>query len=102
MANNEHTTRTLFSFEVDRRGAFVDFVVHGAGFLYNQVRSMVGTLLPVGLGSRPAGWVKEVLESKDRSKAGANVPAKGLTLVEVRYDGTPRRRPEAAPPPSEE
>jgi tRNA pseudouridine38-40 synthase len=96
MSKKEHTVRTILSFEVVRHGAFVDFLVHGDGFLYNQVRSMVGTLIPVGLGMRPAGWVKEVLEARDRSKAGVNVPAKGLTLVEVRFDGTPRRRPQDA------
>lgn len=95
MAKKTETVRTIFSFDIVGHGDAVDFVVHGDGFLYNQVRSMVGTLIPVGLGSRPAGWVKEVLEALDRSKAGANVPAKGLTLVEVRFDGTPRRRPGA-------
>jgi tRNA pseudouridine38-40 synthase len=67
--------------------------VTGDGFLYNQVRTMVGTLLRVGLGSEPVEWVRSVLEAKDRTKAGANVPAKGLTLVEVNYDGKPRCRP---------
>jgi tRNA U38,U39,U40 pseudouridine synthase TruA len=47
----------------------------------------------VGLGSEPVEWVKTVLEAKDRTKAGANVPARGLTLVEVKYDGKPRCRP---------
>ena len=69
-----------------------DFVVTGDGFLYNQVRSMVGTLLRVGMGAEPVEWVKTVLEAKDRTKAGANVPAKGLTLVEVKYDGKPKCR----------
>ncbi len=90
MSKKEKTVRTIFSIEVRESGPLVDLVVHGDGFLYNQVRSMVGTLLPVGLGTRPPGWVREVLVAKDRSKAGANVPAKGLTLVEVRYDGKPR------------
>ncbi len=95
MSKKEHTVRTIFSFEVRRQGDLVDFLVHGDGFLYNQVRSMVGTLIPVGLGSRPAAWVKEVLEAKDRTRAGVNVPAKGLTMVEVRFDGLPRTRPAA-------
>ena len=97
MAKKEDTTRTIFSFELLRQEDFVDFIVHGDGFLYNQVRSMVGTLLSVGLGLKPAGWVTEVLEALDRSKAGANVPAKGLTLVEVRFDGIPRRPPRPVP-----
>ena len=93
MSKKEKTVRTIFSLEILQHGPFVDVVVHGDGFLYNQVRSIVGTLIPVGLGSKPSGWVKEVLDAKDRSKAGANVPAKGLTLVEVKYDGKPRRAP---------
>jgi tRNA pseudouridine38-40 synthase len=99
MSTKERTVRTILSFEVAKRGDVVEFVVHGDGFLYNMVRSMVGTLILVGLGSRPPEWAKEVLEARDRSKAGANVPAKGLTLVEVRYDGRPRR---PGPPPGAE
>jgi tRNA pseudouridine38-40 synthase len=93
MSRKERTVRTILSFEVKSSGPFVEFLVHGDGFLYNQVRAMVGTLIPVGMGKRPPAWVREVLESKDRSRAGANVPARGLTLVEVRYDGPPRKRP---------
>jgi tRNA pseudouridine38-40 synthase len=91
MSTKERTVRTVYSFGVEKRGDVVEFVVHGDGFLYNMVRSMVGTLMLVGLGSRPPEWAKEVLEARDRSKAGANVPARGLTLVEVRYDGRARR-----------
>ena len=94
MSKKEKTVRTILAFDVVRQGDVVDFIVHGDGFLYNQVRSMVGTLIPVGLGSRPPGWMREVLDAKDRSRAGANVPAKGLTLVEVKFDGVPRRPPE--------
>jgi tRNA pseudouridine38-40 synthase len=93
MSKKERTIRTLFSLDVAARPPFVEFLVHGDGFLYNQVRSMVGTLLQVGLGSRPPEWVKDVREARDRSKAGANVPARGLTLVEVKYDGKPRTPP---------
>jgi tRNA pseudouridine38-40 synthase len=95
MSKKLRTVRTLFSFEVVQREALLEFLVHGDGFLYNQVRSMVGTLLVVGLGKQPPDWVGEVLRARDRTKAGANVPAKGLALVEVRYDGKPRSRPTA-------
>ena len=96
MSKKEKTVRTICSFEVTSAAPYIDFVVTGDGFLYNQVRSMVGTLLRVGMGSEPVEWVKAVLEAKDRTKAGANVPAKGLTLVEVRYDGKPKCRPASA------
>lgn len=85
MASREKTVRSIRAFTVAKDGDLVRFVVTGEGFLYNQVRAMVGTLVEVGLGKRPPEWVREVLESRDRTKAGANVPAKGLTLVEVRY-----------------
>ncbi len=96
MSGKARTVRTIFSFEVARRGPFLEALVHGDGFLYNQVRSMVGTLVEVGLGKRDPAWVRQVLESRDRTKAGANVPAKGLCLVEVRYGGAPRRGPAAS------
>ncbi|MBI2899587.1 MAG: tRNA pseudouridine(38-40) synthase TruA [Planctomycetes bacterium] len=88
MSKKENSTRTIREFAVTREGDLVRFRVTGDGFLYNQVRSMVGTLLEVGLGKRPPEWVRDVRDSLDRTKAGANVPAKGLTLVEVRYEGT--------------
>ena len=85
MSKKEKTVRTVTSFEVRSTPPYVDFCVLGNGFLYNQVRAMVGTLIPVGLGKRKPGWVREVLEAKDRSKAGVNVPGTGLTMIEVKY-----------------
>jgi tRNA pseudouridine38-40 synthase len=91
MSKKEKTVRTISAFDVRREGDCVRFRVTGDGFLYNQVRAMVGTLLEVGLGKRSPAWAREILDAKDRTKAGANVPAKGLTLVEVRYDGAVTR-----------
>lgn len=87
MSKKEDTVRTIEALTVVREGDVVRFDVAGDGFLYNQVRSMVGTLVEVGLGKRPPAWMSEVLETRDRTKAGANVPARGLTLLEVRYEG---------------
>lgn len=61
------------------------FRINADRFLRNMVRAVVGTLLEVGLGKRTVNDVKDILESKDRSKAGPSVPAKGLYLVEVKY-----------------
>jgi tRNA pseudouridine38-40 synthase len=61
--------------------------VHGNAFLRNMVRILVGTLVEVGRGQRPAAQVAEILASRDRTKAGITAPAHGLELVEVRYDG---------------
>lgn len=61
------------------------FTITADRFLRNMVRAIVGTLLDVGLGKRTQTDVKAVLNSKDRSKAGASVPAKGLYLTKINY-----------------
>ena len=50
-----------------------------------MVRIIVGTLLEVGKGERPASDMKRILESKDREQAGPTAAAQGLFLLEVEY-----------------
>lgn len=64
------------------------FTITANRFLRNMVRAIVGTLLDVGLGKRTLADVKAVINSKDRSKAGASVPAKGLYLTKISYPDT--------------
>ena len=45
----------------------------------------MGTLLEIGLAKREVADIRTVIESKDRSKAGVSVPAKGLYLTKVSY-----------------
>ncbi|MFO0974402.1 MAG: tRNA pseudouridine(38-40) synthase TruA [Phycisphaerae bacterium] len=78
--------RTVQRCDVYRVGLEVRFDVQGDGFLYNQVRNMVGTLLEVGRGRWPPSRIAEILESRDRSFAGATAPARGLCMQWVRYD----------------
>lgn len=63
----------------------VTVIVHGDGFLYNMVRTIVGTLVEVGAGKRDANWVAEVLAAKNRRAAGQTAPPHGLFLVNVDY-----------------
>jgi tRNA pseudouridine38-40 synthase len=65
----------------------VAFDVRGNAFLRNMVRIVVGTLVEIGAGRRPAGQVAEILASCDRTRAGITAPPQGLELVSVRYDG---------------
>lgn len=60
--------------------------VEADGFLYNMVRSIVGTLVEVGRGERPETWPAEVLAACDRRAAGMTAPAQGLFLVYVEYE----------------
>lgn len=78
--------RTIFDFSVKREGDLVLFTVRGDGFLYNMVRIMVGTLLDIGNGKIPAGTLSEIIESKDRVRAGITAKPDGLYLNNVFYD----------------
>lgn len=81
----EDTHRTIYSFDVWRKGDMVYFKVCGDGFLYNMVRIMVGTLLFVSQGKIKKDELSQVINSHDRSKAGKTAPAKGLYLNKVNY-----------------
>ncbi|MCU0665721.1 MAG: tRNA pseudouridine(38-40) synthase TruA [Candidatus Omnitrophica bacterium] len=67
----------------DKDKVYID--VQADGFLYNMVRSIVGTLLLAGRGKLKRGRLLEILKSKDRKKAGPVVPAKGLCLIREQY-----------------
>jgi tRNA pseudouridine38-40 synthase len=60
--------------------------VAGDGFLYNMVRTIVGTLVEVGVGARDVNWPAAVLAACDRRKAGQTAPPHGLFLVSVCYE----------------
>ncbi len=64
---------------------FITVDVVADGFLYNMVRTIVGTLIEVGVGRWTSGDVQNILNSMDRSNAGATAPACGLYLVQVDY-----------------
>ena len=71
--------------EVRERGPFLDLEVTANRFLRKMVRTIVGTLLEVGWGSRPPEWIDDVVSSRDRRAAGPVVPPRGLFLVAVDY-----------------
>ncbi len=62
------------------------FTISADRFLRNMVRSIVGTLVYVGLGKISKADFQAIIESKDRKKAGFSVPACGLYLTEIKYD----------------
>jgi tRNA pseudouridine38-40 synthase len=64
------------------------FTITADRFLRNMVRAIVGTLLNVGVGKYSADYVNTILKSKDRTMAGASVPAKGLYLTSIVYPNT--------------
>ncbi|MBE0584732.1 MAG: tRNA pseudouridine(38-40) synthase TruA [Desulfofustis sp.] len=79
--------RTLFSAELKQpEPDLFHFILTGDGFLRHMVRNIVGTLLDVGRGKRSIEDFKLLLTQRDRNRAGATAPARGLTLLAVHYD----------------
>ena len=62
------------------------FTISADRFLRNMVRSIVGTLVNLGLRKISKADFQKIIESKDRKKAGFSVPACGLYLTEIKYD----------------
>lgn len=79
------TVRTIYQLDVTKEDSMVKIRICGNGFLYNMVRIIVGTLIKVGLHVYPPEYVQEILDAKDRQKAGPKIPAKGLKLIGIEY-----------------
>ena len=79
------TRREILASRVATDGDLVVYEVTGTGFLRHMVRNIVGTLVDIGRGRRPAADLGRVLESRDRGEASATAPPHGLTLVSVEY-----------------
>jgi len=84
-APRQSNVRTVLRCDLHRHLDEIHVDVEGKGFLYNQVRNMVGTLLSVGRGHMAPADVAEILDGRDRAKAGPTAPARGLCLQWVRY-----------------
>ena len=83
--DKEVTVRRIFDFSVSRESDIIKFTVSGDGFLYNMVRIMVGTLLFINDGKLPEDSIPQIIEARDRTKAGKTVPPQGLYLNKVFY-----------------
>ncbi|PPR44827.1 MAG: tRNA pseudouridine synthase A [Alphaproteobacteria bacterium MarineAlpha5_Bin8] len=77
--------KTISSCEVNHSNEEVIINVAAKSFLHSQVRIIVGTLVEVGKGKIQPDDIKEILESKDRARAGPTAPAHGLYLIKVDY-----------------
>ncbi|WP_283579838.1 tRNA pseudouridine(38-40) synthase TruA [Ligilactobacillus aviarius] len=87
-SNVKSHVRTIYDATVRRDETQNELIFEfaGNGFLYNQVRIMVATLLEIGRGKRPVHDFLRLYEVKDRNEARETAPASGLYLKEVYYD----------------
>ena len=67
--------------------ALLCFEITASSFCHQMVRSVVGTLVDVGLGRRAADSMTATLGARDREAAGQVAPPTGLVLWSVDYRG---------------
>lgn len=78
--------RHIYSLDVDKADKLIKISITGNGFLYNMVRIIAGTLLKVGQGAIKPEEISDIIAGRDRQLAGPTAPARGLTLVEIKYE----------------
>ena len=83
--SSKSSVRIIYKAVVKRQDDRVIIELTGNGFLYNMVRIIAGTLVDVGIGKIEPEEIKNIIEEKDRKKAGKTLPARGLCLLEVQY-----------------
>lgn len=77
--------RTISYFDVARAGELIELKVCADGFLYNQVRCMVGTILYAAEGKFTPADIPRILEEKNRTAAGPTAPPDGLYMTRLWY-----------------
>ena len=80
------TVRTVYYYNVERKGDRIYIRVCADGFLYNMVRSIAGTLMYCGVGKIAPEAIPAILASGDREQAGPTAPACGLYMSALTYN----------------
>lgn len=76
---------TIMQAEWERQGNDYIFAIRANRFLRNMVRSIVGTLLEAGRGKLNPEGMRNIIEAKNRSKAGTSAPGHALFLEDITY-----------------
>ena len=85
--SSKSSVRTIYKAEViEKPDEKIWIELTGNGFLYNMVRIISGTLVDVGLGKIKPEEIKDIIESKERARAGKTLKPQGLYLVKVEYE----------------
>lgn len=82
----KNRVRTIKRLDIKKQGTYIYTTIEADGFLYNMVRTIVGTLIEIGRGKIELENTMDILLAKHRKLAGPTVPARGLCLMEVKYE----------------
>lgn len=81
----KNAVRTIKYIKIEKHNDVIHIDIKANGFLYNMVRSIIGTLVEAGRGKFSLDRVKDILKKRDRRSSGPTMPAKGLCLTKVFY-----------------
>lgn len=88
-AEGKNTVRCVSRLEIFKEEAFGEELlcveIQANAFLHSMVRTIVGSLIEVGVHRREPVWMAKVLQACSRQAAGPNAPACGLSLWKVEY-----------------
>lgn len=77
--------KTIYCVDIVSEEPWLYFKIRGNAFLHHMVRNLVGSFLMIGTRKQSAGWMKEVLEAKDRRMAAPTFSPAGLYLAKITY-----------------
>lgn len=77
--------RQVHYVDLDRRGELLELRIGANGFLHHMVRNIAGVLMAIGRGDERVSWVRDLLQIRDRSRAGVTAPPHGLYFVQADY-----------------
>ncbi|NBI05619.1 tRNA pseudouridine(38-40) synthase TruA [Senegalia massiliensis] len=80
----DNKIRTIYSIDIEQKNEVIELTFKGSGFLYNMIRIIVGTLVDVSRG-RIKSNIEEIIDAKNRKRAGITAPSHALYLMEVYY-----------------
>lgn len=80
----DNKIRTIYNIDIEQKDDIIELTFKGSGFLYNMIRIIVGTLVDVARG-RIKSNIKEIIDAKNRKRAGITAPSHALYLMEVYY-----------------
>ena len=79
------TVREVFELNVEKHDDIIEIYIRADGYLYNMVRIITGTLVSVGEGRIKPDSIKDIIDAKNREKAGPTAPPQGLYLYQIEY-----------------
>lgn len=88
--------KRLMRLDISRRGSYWRFEFEASAFLHHMIRNIMGCLIAIGSGSRPAAWMTEVLRARSRDAAAPTFSPDGLYFLGPVYDAglaLPERTP---------